>query len=543
MSALDNLRRDGRACGRRKMAFRTRRFPMAYNDFTMDNHWLPFTPNRQFRKDPRVFVGADGMTFTTHDGKKVIDGISSLWCVGAGHNRKPINEAIKKQLDTLDYATAFQVSNDKAFKAAEMIAAMAPGDLNKVLFCNSGSEAADTSLKVALAYHRARGEGHRNVFIGREKGYHGVGFGGMSVGGIPANRKVYGSALLPRVDHMRFIHDPVNHAYIHNQEPVWQEDILLELENRILPLHDPSNVAAIIVEPVAGSAGWYLPPQGLPEAPARDLRQARHPADLRRGDHGLRPHGDQFRRRFLRRGARHAQFRQVCHQWRDSTGRRDLPRQAVRRDDEDRGAGTRGRVLPRLHLFRPSGGVRRGHRHAEPVPRGEPVPARRRDGQGPGRCLPQHLQGHAQRDRHPQPGSGRRGGVRAGSRLAGQAGLRHLPGLLPQGFPGARGRRRGRHRAALTSWRSSTSTPWSTRWPTRSGSTPRRRRAVASLEPLPPPAPLPARSRRLPRPPRWASWCHLQPAGPAALLPSPSNCWSTSRRTASTTTPTTSWPT
>jgi beta-alanine--pyruvate transaminase len=235
---------------------------MAYNDFRMDNQWLPFTPNRAFQKDPRVFVGADGMHFTTHDGRQVIDGISSLWCVGAGHNRKAINEAIKKQLDTLDYATAFSVSNDKAFRAAEMIAALAPGDLNKVLFCNSGSEAADTSLKVALAYHRARGEGHRNLFIGRERGYHGVNFGGMSVGGIPANRKVYGASLLPRVDHLRFIHDPVNHAYIHNQEPVWNEDLLLELENRILPLHDPSNVAAVIVEPVAGSAGWYIPPQG-----------------------------------------------------------------------------------------------------------------------------------------------------------------------------------------------------------------------------------------------------------------------------------------
>jgi beta-alanine--pyruvate transaminase len=235
---------------------------MAYQDFNMDHQWLPFTPNRSFKKDPRVFVAADGMFFTTHDGKQVLDGISSLWCVGAGHNRKPINEAIKKQLDTLDYATAFQASNDQAFKAAEMIAGMAPGDLNQVLFCNSGSEAADTSLKVALAYHRARGEGHRNVFIGREKGYHGVGFGGMSVGGIPANRKVYGSALLPRVDHMRFIHDPVKHAYINGVEPEWQEDILLELEQRILPLHDPSNVAAVIVEPVAGSAGWYLPPKG-----------------------------------------------------------------------------------------------------------------------------------------------------------------------------------------------------------------------------------------------------------------------------------------
>ena len=235
---------------------------MALTDLNMDNQWLPFTPNRSFRQDPRVFVGAEGMHFTTHDGKKVIDGISSLWCVGAGHNRRPINEAIKKQLDTLDYATAFQASNDKAFQAAQMIAAMAPGDLNKVLFCNSGSEAADTALKVALAYHRARGEGHRNVFIGREKGYHGVNFGGMSVGGLPANRKVYGAQLLPRVDHLRFIHDPVNHAYIHHEEPVWAEDPLLELENRILVLHDPSNIAAVIVEPIAGSAGWYIPPQG-----------------------------------------------------------------------------------------------------------------------------------------------------------------------------------------------------------------------------------------------------------------------------------------
>ena len=182
--------------------------------------------------------------------------------MAAGHNRRPINEAIKKQLDTLDYSTAFQATNDKAFVAAEMIAAMAPGDLNKLLFCNSGSEAADTSMKLALAYHRARGEGHRNLFIGRERAYHGVGFGGMSVGGIPANRKTFGAAMLPRVDHLSFIHDPVNHAYIHGELPEWKEDILLELENRILPLHDPSNVAAVLVEPVSGSAGWYLPPKG-----------------------------------------------------------------------------------------------------------------------------------------------------------------------------------------------------------------------------------------------------------------------------------------
>ena len=235
---------------------------MAQLELRMDNQWLPFTPNRSFKDNPRVFVAADGMHFTTHDGKQVIDGISSLWCVGAGHNRKPINEAIKNQLDTLDYATAFSVGNPQAFLAAEKIAALAPGDLNRVLFCNSGSEAADTALKVALAYHRARGEGHRNLFIGRERGYHGVNFGGMSVGGIPANRKAYGTSLLPRVDHMRFIHDPVNHAYIHNEEPVWAEDPLLELEQRILALHSPENVAAVIVEPIAGSAGWYIPPKG-----------------------------------------------------------------------------------------------------------------------------------------------------------------------------------------------------------------------------------------------------------------------------------------
>lgn len=232
---------------------------MTHADINMDHHWLPFTPNRHFLKNPRVLVKADGMHFTTHDGRQVLDGISSLWCVAAGHNRAPINEAIKRQLDTLDYATAFQASNDQAFKAAEMIANMAPGDLNRVLFCNSGSEAADTSMKVALAYHRSRGEGHRNLFIGRERGYHGVGFGGMSIGGIPGNRKVYGTAMLPRVDHMRFIHDDTTKFY-DGAPPQTDTDFLADLETRILPLHDPSNVAAIMVEPVSGSAGWYVPP-------------------------------------------------------------------------------------------------------------------------------------------------------------------------------------------------------------------------------------------------------------------------------------------
>jgi beta-alanine--pyruvate transaminase len=235
---------------------------MTAQPFNMDNQWLPFTPNRHFRTDPRVLVAAEGMYFTTHDGRQIIDGISSLWCVGAGHGRRAISEAIKQQLDTLDYSTAFQASNDKAFLAATAIADLAPGDLNKVFFCNSGSEAADTSLKMALAYHRARGEGHRTVLIGRERGYHGVGFGGISVGGIPGNRKVFSGALLPRVDHMAFIHDQAAYPFIHGEEPVWDTNALEDLEKRILPLHDPSNVAAIIVEPIAGSAGWYIPPKG-----------------------------------------------------------------------------------------------------------------------------------------------------------------------------------------------------------------------------------------------------------------------------------------
>ena len=235
---------------------------MGATDFNFDHHWVPFTPNRDFRRDPRVMVAAEGMYCTTHDGRQVLDGVSGLWCVGLGHNRRPIAEAITAQLGRLDYATAFQSTNDQALAAAEAIANLAPEGLDKVLFCNSGSEAADTALKLALAYHRANGEPQRTVFVGRERGYHGVGFGGMSVGGIPGNRKAFGAQLLPRVDHMQFIHDPVNHAYIHNELPEWANDPLLELEQRILALHDPSNVAAVIIEPVAGSAGWYVPPKG-----------------------------------------------------------------------------------------------------------------------------------------------------------------------------------------------------------------------------------------------------------------------------------------
>jgi beta-alanine--pyruvate transaminase len=228
----------------------------------MDAAWLPFTPNRHFKTEhPRVVVAAQGVQYTTDDGRQIYDGASGLWCTAAGHGRTEIADAIYKQLNTLDYAPAFQFGNPLQFQAAERIAALAPGHLNKVFFCNSGSEAVDTTLKMALAYHRARGEGHRNVFIGRERGYHGVGFGGISVGGIPANRKVFGS-MLPRVDHLAVPFSYEHNAFSNNECPEWGAHFADELEQRIIPLHDASNIAAVILEPVQGSTGWIIPPKG-----------------------------------------------------------------------------------------------------------------------------------------------------------------------------------------------------------------------------------------------------------------------------------------
>jgi beta-alanine--pyruvate transaminase len=228
----------------------------------MEATWLPFTPNRHFKTEhPRVIVAAKGVQFTTQEGHQVYDGASGLWCSAAGHGRTEIADAIYKQLNTLDYSPAFQFGNPLQFEAAERIAALCPGDLKKVFFCNSGSEAVDTTLKMALAYHRARGEGHRNVFIGRERAYHGVGFGGISVGGMVANRKVFG-AMLPRVDHLAVPFDYEHNAFTNNECPEWGAHFAEELEQRIIPLHDASNIAAVILEPIQGSTGWIVPPQG-----------------------------------------------------------------------------------------------------------------------------------------------------------------------------------------------------------------------------------------------------------------------------------------
>ena len=225
--------------------------------------WLPFTHNRHFKRHPRLVSGAEGMYYTTPDGRRVLDGLSGLWCCNAGHRHPRIVEAVKAQLDELDYAVAFQVHHPRAFELASALAAAAPADLNHVFFTNSGSEAVDTALKVALAYHQARGEGQRFRFIGRARGYHGVGFGGLSVGGMVANRKAFAAALLPGVDHLPHTHN-LEHMAFSRGQPDWGAHLADELEN-IIALHDASTIAAVIVEPMQGSAGVIVPPRGYLE--------------------------------------------------------------------------------------------------------------------------------------------------------------------------------------------------------------------------------------------------------------------------------------
>ena len=233
------------------------------NDLNLEPLWLPFTANRQFKAAPRLLVAADGMYYTASDGRRILDGISGLWAVNAGHCRQPIVEAIRKQAATLDYATGFQMHSTVAFAAAERLVKIAPPGLDHVFFTSSGSEAVDTALKIALAYHRVRGEGTRRVLIGRERGYHGVGFGGISVGGMSGNRRAFSGQLLPAVDHLPHTHDLERNAYSRGQ-PKWGADLADELE-RLVQLHDASNVAAVIVEPIAGSTGVLVPPQGYLE--------------------------------------------------------------------------------------------------------------------------------------------------------------------------------------------------------------------------------------------------------------------------------------
>lgn len=227
---------------------------------SLDAFWMPFTANRHFKANPRMLVSADGMYYKDDQGRSILDGCAGLWCVNAGHNRQPIVAAIQQQAATLDYAPPFQMGHPKAFEAAEKLAAMAPAGLDKVFFVNSGSEAADTALKMAIAYHRVRGDAARVKLVGRERGYHGVNFGGISVGGIAGNRKLFPVAL-PTADHIRSTHDLARNAFTRG-EPAFGAEFADELESRITTLHDPSTIAAVIVEPMAGSTGVLIPPKG-----------------------------------------------------------------------------------------------------------------------------------------------------------------------------------------------------------------------------------------------------------------------------------------
>jgi beta-alanine--pyruvate transaminase len=229
---------------------------------TLEHFWMPFTANRAFKAAPRLLAKADGMYYWTPEGRQVLDGTAGLWCVNAGHNRKPIVEAVQRQAATMDYAPPFSMAHPIAFEAATAVAKVAPAGMQRVFFTNSGSESADTAIKMALAYHRAKGEPSRRIIIGRERGYHGVNIGGTMAGGIPGNRKAF-PAMMAGVDHIRSTHDLARNAFSQGQ-PAHGAEFADELD-RLVAFHDPSNIAAVIVEPMAGSAGVLVPPQGYLE--------------------------------------------------------------------------------------------------------------------------------------------------------------------------------------------------------------------------------------------------------------------------------------
>src|SRR5918999_5923656 len=233
----------------------------AMSNVNLQHYWMPFTDNRRFKAKPRLIASAKDMHFTTVEGKQILDGLATLWCVNAGHGRPRIVEAIRKQAGELDFASSFALVHPLPFRLAERIAAIAPRGMRQVFFTNSGSEAVDTALKIAVAYHRLRGEGTRTRFIGRERSYHGVNIGGTSVGGVAANRKAYSGMLLPGVDHLRHTHDLAKRAFVRGCADVGAE-LANELEERLIALHDASNIAAVIIDPVAASGGVLVPPKG-----------------------------------------------------------------------------------------------------------------------------------------------------------------------------------------------------------------------------------------------------------------------------------------
>jgi beta-alanine--pyruvate transaminase len=226
----------------------------------LEHYWMPFTDNRRFKAKPKLVVAAKDMYYTTAEGRQVLDGLATLWCVNAGHTRPRIVEAIRKQAGELDFAASFSLGHPLAFRLAERIAALAPKGMGHVFFTSSGSEAIDTALKIALGYHRLRGEGTRTRFVGRERSYHGVNIAGISIGGVPANRKAYSGALLPGVDHLRHTHGFPENLFARGEPPHGVE--LADELARIIALHDASNIAAVVIDPVSASGGVLMPPKG-----------------------------------------------------------------------------------------------------------------------------------------------------------------------------------------------------------------------------------------------------------------------------------------
>ena len=233
----------------------------------LEAFWMPFTANQQFKSNPRILVSAENMHYKSQDGRDILDGTAGLWCVNAGHKRERIVSAIQAQVEELDYAPAFQMGHPKAFALANKLVEITPEDMNHVFFTNSGSESVETALKIAIAYQRMRGQASRTRLIGRERGYHGVNFGGISVGGIVNNRKMFGT-LLSGVDHLPHTHLPDLNSFSKGQ-PEHGLELANDLE-RIIKLHDASTIAAVIVEPISGSTGVLIPPVGYLER-LRDL--------------------------------------------------------------------------------------------------------------------------------------------------------------------------------------------------------------------------------------------------------------------------------
>ena len=366
----------------------------------LEAFWMPFTANRHFKAHPRLINRAEGMHYTMTDGRQLLDATAGLWCCNAGHAAPRIVEAIRAQAAELDFAPSFQWGHPKSFALASQLAHLFPGDLDHAFFTNSGSESVDTALKIALAYQRAIGQGTRTRLIGRERGYHGVGFGGISVGGMVKNRMYFGS-LLTGVDHLPHTLDLERNRFSRGQPEHGAE--LADVLEKLVALHDASTIAAVIVEPVAGSIGVYPPPAGY-------LQRLRAITEK----HGILLIFDEVITAFGRLGTgsaaeyfdvhagprHHGQGPDLghgadgCGDGEEARLRRDRPRQRGR-------AGKGDRAVPRLHLFRPPPGLRRGPGDARDLPRGAAV----RAGQGAGALLGGAAARPARspaRDRHPQ---------------------------------------------------------------------------------------------------------------------------------------------